>query len=307
MLRAVELCAGAGGLSLGLENAGFQPVALIDNDPHACATLRVNRPRWNTIEADLHHLDLSPWRGVDLLSGGLPCPPYSLAGKQHGSDDERDLFPVMLRIAAQVQPRAILIENVRGLMHAKFAAVRDQVARDLDAMGFRSYWALLNAADFNTPQNRHRVFLIALGSGTGDLQWPFPGGKLPLTVGETIGDLMSAGGWRGAQAWARRASRVAPTIVGGSKKHGGPDLGPTRARREWAELGVDGLGVANAAPEPGFDGVPRLTARMIARIQGFPDAWEFYGGKTHQCRQIGNALPPPLATAVASSVSSCLR
>ena len=307
MLRAIELCAGAGGLSLGLENAGFHPVALIDNDPHACATLRVNRPRWNTIEADLRTLNLSPWRGVDLLSGGLPCPPYSLAGKQHGSDDERDLFPTMLRIVGQVRPRAILIENVRGLMHAKFEAVRNQVAHDLAEMGFRAYWALLNAADFNTPQNRHRVFLIALSRDvTCDLRWPFPIGKLPNTVGETIGDLMGAEGWHGATAWSKRANRIAPTIVGGSKKHGGPDLGPTRARREWAELGVDGLGVANAAPDPGFNGHPRLTARMIARIQGFPDSWDFYGGKTQQCRQIGNALPPPLATAVASSVASCL-
>ena len=124
MLRAIELCAGAGGLSLGLERAGFTPVALIDNDAHACATLRVNRPRWNTIEADLQSFDLSPWRGADLVSGGLPCPPYSLAGKQHGTEDERDLFPAMLKIVEQVKPRAVLIENVRGLLHAKFADVR---------------------------------------------------------------------------------------------------------------------------------------------------------------------------------------
>lgn len=308
MMQAVELCAGAGGLSLGLERAGFQPVALIDNDPHACATLRVNRPRWNAIEADLRGFDVSPWRGADLVSGGLPCPPYSLAGKQEGSDDERDLFPAMLDMVATLQPRAVLIENVRGLLHAKFADVRERVDEALSGQGFATYWAMLNAADFGTPQNRSRVFLIALRGGeTGDLEWPFPTMEAARTVGDTLHDLMASNGWQGADTWAEGARHVAPTIVGGSKKHGGPDLGPTRARREWATLGVDGLGIANAPPSPGFNGMPRLTARMVARIQGFPDDWEFFGGKTHQCRQIGNALPPPLAAAVAGALAQCLR
>ncbi|MDE0334106.1 MAG: DNA (cytosine-5-)-methyltransferase [Defluviicoccus sp.] len=258
MLRAVELCAGAGGLSLGLERARIHPVALIDNDPHACATLRVNRPRWNTIEADLQSFDLSPWAGVDLLSGGLPCPPYSLAGKQHGEADERDLFPAMLRIVETVQPRAVLIENVRGLMQAKFEPVRERVDSDLRAMGFDPYWAMLNAADYSTPQNRSRVFLIATKRGeTGELVWPFPTMGAAPTVGETLGDLMAADGWHGAEEWAAKANRVAPTIVGGSKKHGGPDLGPTRAREEWAALGVDGLGIADSPP-------PRIQRRSPA-------------------------------------------
>ena len=308
MLRAIELCAGAGGLSLGLESAGFQPIALVDNDPYACATLRMNRPLWNIMEADLTHIDLSLWRGVDLLSGGLPCPPYSLAGKRLGAEDERDLFPAMLNIVGAINPRAILIENVRGLMQSKFGDLRDRLAGDLLAMGYRSYWALLNAADFNTPQNRHRVFLIGLRDDVkSEIQWPLPTESKPKTVGETIGNLMSERGWKNADAWANNANRIAPTIVGGSKKHGGPDLGPTSVRREWASLGVDGTGVADSAPSSAFDGLPRLTARMIARIQGFPDKWQFCGGKTQQCRQIGNALPPPLATSVAESLGACLR
>ena len=308
MLRVVELCAGAGGLSLGLERAGFQPVALIDNDAHACTTLRVNRPRWNAIEADLRGFDVSPWTGADLVSGGLPCPPYSLAGKQEGADDERDLFPTVLQIVERIRPRAVLIENVRGLLHSKFDGVRAQVDRALQAMGFQPYWAMLNAADFGTPQTRSRVFLIALREGeTGALEWPLPTLSVPQTVGSALGDLMAGGGWQGAPAWAERANRVAPTVVGGSKKHGGPDLGPVRARKEWAALGVDGLGIADFPPPRGFNGVPRLTARMVARIQGFPDDWSFYGGKTQQCRQIGNALPPPLAGAVAEALAQCLR
>ncbi len=266
MLSAVELCAGAGGLSIGLEQAGFQPVALIDNDAHACATLRVNRPRWNTIEADLKGFDFSSWSGSDLVSGGLPCPPYSVAGKQHGADDERDLFPAMLRIVESVQPRAVLIENVRGLLHAKFTEVRKQIDGTLQALGFASYWAMLDAADFGTPQTRSRVFLIALRKGeTGPLEWPFPTLKASKTVGEALGDLMAADGWQGAKRWVRRANKAAPTIVGGSKKHGGPDLGPTRARAAWAALGVDGLGIADSPPPP-------------PRIQRCPAAYLPHGG-----------------------------
>ena len=268
----------------------------------------MNRPKWNTIEADLRSIDLSNWRGVDLLSGGLPCPPYSVAGLQRGADDERDLFPRMLEMVGQVKPRGILIENVRGLMSSKFEYVRDRVSNDLYEMGFQTYWTMLNAADYSTPQNRHRVFLIALRNDVSkELIWPFPTQKKQVTVGNAIGDLMAQDGWKEAPSWIKGANRVAPTIVGGSKKHGGPDLGPTRARREWEELGVDGLGIANHAPEPDFEGKPRLTARMVARIQGFPDSWEFFGGKTQQCRQIGNALPPPLAAVVAKSVAQCLR
>lgn len=306
-LSAIELCSGAGGLSLGLEAAKIKPIALIDNDSHACATLRKNRPYWNTIEADLRRFDLSQWKGVDLVSGGLPCPPYSFADKRRGSDDERDLFPDMLRIVGAVAPRGVLVENVPGLLHSKFDGVRNRVARELSRLGFESHWRMLNASDFSTPQNRSRVFLVALRKGEANpLEWPSPVMGQGLTVGETLGDLMASNGWEGSSDWIRNASQIAPTIVGGSKKHGGPDLGPTRARRQWAEIGVDGLGIANQPPPPGFKGLPRLTARMVARIQGFPDSWIFSGGKTQQCRQIGNALPPPLAAAVARALAKCL-
>ena len=114
-------------------------------------------------------------------------------------------------------------------------------------------------------------------------------------------------GWKGAQEWAERANRIAPTLVGGSKKHGGPDLGPTRARRAWAELGVNGSTIAPKAPDPDFQGDPRLTVRMAARIQGFPDDWTITGAKTNAYRQVGNAFPPPVARAVGAQIASTLR
>ena len=113
---------------------------------------------------------------------------------------------------------------------------------------------------------------------------------------------MAANVWLQAANWKKKASGIAPTIVGGSKKHGGPDLGPTRARKSWADLGVDGLGIANEPPERNFVGLPRLTPRMVARVQSFPDSWQFSGGKTAKCRQIGNAFPPPLAKLIASQI-----
>ena len=118
---------------------------------------------------------------------------------------------------------------------------------------------------------------------------------------------MSANKWVGAKKWAKGADKIAPTLVGGSKKHGGPDLGPVRARQAWAELGVDGRGVANDAPEKDFDGMPRLTSRMLARIQGFPDTWYFGKTKTAACRMIGNAFPPPVAMAVGKKIKECLE
>ena len=118
---------------------------------------------------------------------------------------------------------------------------------------------------------------------------------------------MGANGWRGLNRWVAQANKVAPTIVGGSKKHGGPDLGPTRARRAWAELGVDGLGVANEAPSKDFEGMPKLTKEMIAAIQGFPPSWDFGKKKTLACRMIGNAFPPPVANAIGRCIRKALN
>jgi DNA (cytosine-5)-methyltransferase 1 len=305
---SLELCAGAGGAALGLEQAGFEPAALIEIDTHACATLRKNRPYWNVIEADVRRFDASYWRDeIDLLSGGLPCPPFSIAGKQLGANDDRDMFPSMLRIVKDARPRGILIENVRGILTSRFDAFRARIDKALDAEGFDTYWTGFNASQFGVPQNRFRAFLVALRRGhTKPLSWPIVPQTSAPTVGETIFDLMVERGWLGAEAWAKKANALAPTIVGGSHKHGGPDLGPTRARREWAELGVDGLGLADEAPARHFRGMPRLTIPMVARLQSFPDEWKLAGGKTQAYRQVGNALPVRLAYNVATAVRECL-
>ena len=187
---------------------------------------------------------------------------------------------------------------------APFRAVIDGA---LNSQGFDTHWIGFNAVDFGVPQKRFRAFLVALKRGkTKPLQWPIPEQGIESSVGQAIGDLMKARGWREADAWQDRANTAAPTIVGGSHKHGGPDLGPTRARKEWAALGVDGLGLADDAPAEDFAGMPRLTVPMVARLQSFPDDWKFSGGKTQSYRQVGNALPVKLAFVVAKAVWKCL-
>jgi len=160
------------------------------------------------------------------------------------------------------------------------------------------------------PQLRPRLVLVGIRQPwAASFRWPAPSSIAPPTVGETLADLMAAGGWPGATRWARRAGGIAPTIVGGSRKHGGPDLGPTRARAAWRQLGVDGLGIADSPPGEWFPvtAVPRLTTRMVARLQGFPDTWQFAGRKTAAYRQVGNAFPPPVACAVGLAIAAALR
>jgi DNA (cytosine-5)-methyltransferase 1 len=308
-LTSLELCAGAGGQAIGLEAAGFRHVAVVEIDRDCCTTLKDNRPEWNVLQKDIRRFDAKDFKGIDLLAGGLPCPPFSIAGKRLGAKDERNLFPAALRLIKQTQPKAVMIENVRGFLEAVFEDYRERLRSRLFEMGYMAGWRLLNASDFGVPQLRPRVVIVALKREFWDrFDWPQVAPHNPLTVGETLFPLMSSRGWPGAIAWRAHASDVAPTLVGGSKKHGGPDLGPTRAKRAWKSLGVDGLGIADEPPGPDFPahGHPRLTVPMVAKLQGFPDDWNISGRKTAAYRQIGNAFTPPVAEAVAAKIKLAL-
>lgn len=307
-LSSLEICAGAGGQALGIEQAGFEHVSLVEIEAAACQTLRINRTHWHVTEGDLRHYSADQWKGVELLAGGVPCPPFSKAGKQLGNDDERDLFPEAIRLVSECKPQAVLLENVRGLLDSVFDEYRAKIIADLKMLGYAAEWRLLNASDFGVPQLRPRVVFVALKKNAAAFfNWPSTLIAPPPTVGEALYDLMAENGWRGAKQWREKACDIAPTLVGGSKKHGGPDLGPTRAKKAWASIGVDGMGIANAAPDKDFVGMPRLTIRMAARIQGFPDHWQFSGKKTAAYRQIGNAFPPPVACAVGTQIQAALN
>jgi len=305
----LELCAGGGGQALGLEMAGFHHAAAVEFEAQYCTTLRKNRPHWNVIQQDLRHIRHEDFTGIELLAAGVPCPPFSIASKQLGADDSRDMFPAALDLVDKIRPRAVLFENVPGFASAKFEDYRRNLLGRLSKLGYQPEWKILQAADFGVPQLRPRFVLVALQSKDAEFfEWPLETGPLE-TVGSTLVDLMCANGWLGAETWAAKACGIAPTIVGGSKKHGGPDLGPTRAREQWRQLSVDGLGIADSAPDATFPEhkLPRLTVQMVARIQSFPDDWHFSGGKTWAYRQVGNAFPPQVAKCVGLSIMNALN
>lgn len=305
----VELCAGAGGQALGLEEAGFEHSIAIELDQDAARTLSANR-NWRIAIGDVadHHVwRPADYRGAHLLAGGVPCPPFSLAGRQLGAADERDLLAWAVELVPTIRPRAVMLENVRGLSMPRFAGYRQRILDRLREFGYIAQWRLLTASDFGVPQLRPRFVLVALQPGDVPyFQWPhaWPNGD---TVGTALYQYMTTDGWPGAEEWAIHANSVAPTIVGGSKKHGGADLGPTRTKLAWSRLGVDARGIADAAPGRSHPAYalrpPRLTLPMVARLQGWmPGSWTFVGRKTSVYRQIGNAFPPPVARALGESL-----
>ncbi|MFI9468831.1 DNA cytosine methyltransferase [Streptomyces sp. NPDC052492] len=381
-LTSIEICAGAGGQAVGLHNAGFDHRALVEWDAHAVATLRANVASWpgwddekaNSIRPmdvkdflkseELANLNLEPGE-LDLLAGGVPCPPFSLAGHRLGPDDERDLFPAALDIIDALRPKAVMIENVRGILEPPevfidyrisiLNTLRDygylvpEVDPDLSARAqdvvMRKVWRRLDARDFGVPQLRPRAILVAIHASAvtpdaPEFRWPARLKGPEVTVFEKLEDSMlarckefwdknqygqpagtdEATGETVFENWKERISKasaagktVAPTLVGGSRKHGGADLGPTRAKRAWGELGVDGMGIANdpESCDPERDlfrpAGPMLTVTQAAIIQGFPEAWRFQGRKTARYRQVGNAFPPPVAEAVGRAIAAVLH
>lgn len=333
VMRTLEMCAGAGGQAIGLHMAGADHVALVELDPHACQTLRLNNERLNLgwgpiIEQDLRIFardHAHEYRDdIDLVAGGVPCPPFSKAGLQLGNEDDRDLFPTALEIARIVRPKAVMLENVPGLLDSKFRDYRQALLEKLEEIGLFGSWRLINASDFGVPQLRPRAVLVAVNQQLVEhFQWPAPLDNPPPTVGEALYDLMSSRGWPLARDWANKANKIAPTLVGGSHKHGGPDLGPTRAKRQWHSLGVNphrvgaeheipderfkGVLLRDGSIRPDFEDMPLLTVRMAARIQGFPDNIEFSGSKTHAYRQVGNAFPPPVSEAIGRKIMTAIE
>lgn len=319
LLSSLEICAGAGGQALGLERAGFSHAAVVEIDNWAAETLRLNRAKagphgpWPVFEMDVHDFDGAAYtNSIDLFAGGVPCPPFSVAGKQLGAEDERDLFPRALELIAQINPRAVILENVKGLAQKRFDSYRQEIISTLDALGYSVFWRLVYASDFGVPQLRPRFILVALKHEYADyFCWPERVSD-PPSVGEALEKLMGANGWPGAKLWAQQATSIAPTLVGGSKKHGGPDVGPSRAREAWKKLGVKGSSIAEEPPHEDFpvgdeDNLPRLTVPMGGVIQGFPEDWQWAGGKTAQWRQVGNAFPPPVAAAIGCAIRDALH
>jgi DNA (cytosine-5)-methyltransferase 1 len=319
-LSFVEVCAGGGGLTLGLENAGFDPVLLLDKHPLPCHTLRENRPDWNVLELDL--LDFDPvdhqqTYDVDLLAAGLPrVQAAATARRRRGSRLELDLLRATILLVHAIQPRALLIENVADLVTKDvYAPIREFVATELGHLGYSHRWFVINAADYGVPQDRKQGVLVAF-AGKAPAPFAEPPRRLdpPITVGDALRETMAARGWADAARWAHQADRLAPTLIGGSWERGGADLGPTGSKVAWAKMGVDGGTIADQVPDATFHWDPRLgrrgmvplTVEQAAILQGFPSEWRFEGRKTARYRQVGQASPPPVGHALGLAIRGAL-
>lgn len=310
-VTVLEICAGAGGQALGLGAAGFRHVGLVEIDADAAATMRHNRPGWPVIENDLCGLDLSRFNGVDLLAGGVPCQPFSSGGERKGQNDERDLFPEALRLVKELRPRAVMFENVTGLFDFPHTTYRLDILSRLQKLGYDAEWRVLNGIEFGLSQKRQRAILVGFRRGIiHRFRWPeaITSSQTAPTVGETLRDLMAANGWEHADAWARKANGHCLTLIGGSKKKQGIDLAQEKSRAAWTLLNINPNGRAIAAPPAGASGdhMPKLTLRMMARLQGFPDIWAFQGPDLHQFHQIANAFPPRMARTMGLAVMRAL-
>lgn len=321
--RVIELCAGAGGLALGLERAGFEHVALIEYNRNAVATLLKNRPHWPIIASDLRKVDFTHYRkqSIDLLTGGLPCTPYSTVGNRKGQHDEKDLIMEGVRAVREVAPKAFAFENVDGLLHSKHSDYVASLLRKFSKLGYVTDIHRINSRDYGLAQDRSRIMIVGFRKDlAGAFRMPpkFPG--MATNLGDALHELMSKNGWTGAEAWARNMRErpqfdrfgnflcigaLSDTIRG---RQGAPFEG--EARRALKN-GVSYAPPVEKAPtnedalREGF--LPGLTNRMRAKLQGFPEDWVFVGELGPVANQIGNAVAPPVAQAMGLALLSALK
>lgn len=315
----IELFAGAGGLALGLEQAGLKCKLLNEIEHWPCETLRKNRPHWNVVEQDVSQLDFTPYRGkIDLVTGGFPCQSFSYAGKKLGMDDARGtLFYQFARAVKEIQPLIALGENVRGLVSHENGKTLEGMISILNEIGYDVVTPqVLKAIHYQVPQKRERLFLVAIKKGSGiDFRYPQPfkeiftmkdalkaGPLYPTDVPESNGqlyperkkrilDLVPPGGcWRNLPVEIQKEYMLKSYYLGGGK------TGMAR-RISWDEpcLTLTCSPAQKQTERCHPDETRPLTVREYARIQTFPDEWEFCGPITAQYKQIGNAVPVKLA------------
>ena len=329
---SIELFAGAGGLAIGLEQAGFQAMALNEWDKHACNTLRLNRPHWHVIEGDIHQVDFTPFKGVDFLSGGFPCQAFSYAGNQLGFADTRGtLFFEFARAIQECQPKVFFGENVRGLLEHDNGRTLATIKRVIHDLGYTLIEpTVLKAIFYRVPQKRERLMLVGIRNDVlpyAAFSWPAPykricvlrdaltagelypvdvptseGQKYPKRKAEILGLVPQGGYWRDLPDEIQREYMQGSYFLGGGK------TGMAR-RLAWDAPSLTlTCSPAQKQTERCHPAENRpLTVREYARIQTFPDAWQFSGPVTSQYKQIGNAVPVNLALAVGRRLIALLN
>lgn len=314
-MRYVSLFSGGGGLDLGFEAAGLEPDVCVDHDAVACETLLANRPSWNVVCQDIREFDATPYAGADVVVGGPPCQGFSSAGKGDASDPRNFLWQEYMRVVEEVQPRAIVLENVSALTHRRNGDHLTGIMRTLEEQGYNFAYGVLNAADYGVPQARRRLIVIGIRDGEASLPSPTTAGQ-PLTVWDAIGDLADKPADpainhvpnKHAAHVAERWGRLAPGEVDPNYRRARLDATkPSMTIRAGGGYGPKGDHLGGFHP-PIHPTLPRqLTVREAARIQSFPDDWILSGPKTIQGRQIGNAVPVKLGEAIGRHVIELLN
>lgn len=328
---SIELFAGAGGLALGLEIAGLENVLLSEINKNACDTLRKNRPAWNVIEGDVALIDFKPYKGkVDLLTGGFPCQAFSYAGKRLGFEDARGtLFFEFARAVKEVHPLICVGENVRGLLQHENGKTLEGMVSILDDLGYAVIPPrVLKAIFHRVPQKRERIFIVGIRKDLDmSFEWPredkniytvkdaLKKGRLFDTdVAESIGqtypkhkrevmDLIPPGGY-----WRDLPIELQKSYMQGSFHLSGGKTGMAR-RISWDEpcLTLTCAPAQKQTERCHPDETRPFAVREYARIQTFPDDWEFSGALTSQYAQIGNAVPVNLAEAMGRAIVRSLN
>ena len=324
-VTGLELFAGAGGLALGLEQAGVQHLAVVEKDTVCCRTLRMNRPDWNVIEADICSVNFTEYRGmVDLVSGGVPCQAFSYAGKRLGFGDTRGtLFAEFARCLLQVQPKMFLFENVKGLLsHDKgrtFATIRETFQQ----LGYFTEYRVLNACFYGVGQKRERLILVGIRNDlTKQLCFVYPEAEAdPTVLRDVLQDCPKSEGQLFSEkkrqvmelvppggCWVDLPENIAKAYMGKSYYSGGGRRGMAR-RISWDEpcLTLMTSPSQKQTERCHPDETRPFTVREYARIQSFPDDWIFCGTVSEQYRQIGNAVPVELARRIGLSVMDTLE
>lgn len=329
----IELFAGAGGLALGLEKAGFEHVALNELMKDACDTLRKNRPQWNVLEGDVAQISFEAYRGqVDMVSGGFPCQAFSYAGKKLGFEDTRGtLFYQFARVVKEVQPKIFLGENVRGLLEHNEGKTMATIKDVIQELGYTLVEPrFLKAIFYMVPQKRERLFLVGIRNDLADklnFVWPSPykriltlrdalkagelyptdvpdspGQKYPQRKREILSHVPQGGYWRDLPLELQKE------YMKGSFNLPGGKTGMAR-RLSWDEPSLT-LTCAPAQKQTERchpEETRPLTSREYARIQTFPDDWEFSGKLCSVYKQIGNAVPVNLAYAMGRALIRMLN
>lgn len=330
-LTSIELFAGAGGLALGLEKAGLENILLSEINKNACETLRNNRPFWNVIEGDVTKIDFKPYQGkVDVITGGFPCQAFSYAGKRLGFEDARGtLFFEFARAIKEVQPLICVGENVRGLLQHENGRTIDGMVSILDELGYDVIPPkVLKAIFYGVPQKRERVFIVGVRKNSGlTFEWPVQNENIyalkdalqkgplfdtdvPESMGQVypvnkreIMDLIPPGGY-----WRDLPIELQKSYMKGSFHLSGGKTGMAR-RISWDEpcLTLTCAPAQKQTERCHPEETRPFTIREYARIQTFPDDWEFSGALTSQYAQIGNAVPVNLAEAIGKSIVKILN